>query len=342
MVVVDPNRDPIPYQTSPDTPSAGTFFSDSPDDSPQDPLMSGTLHDFPKGVSNVDASQKQLPSFSHRPPSDQAANSDIAPWACEGPGLDNGISSGGVFDTGNGKGQRPSSYRPDTARSGASDSPDAFHYGDERRPSMVSATSASSQNSNPRGSIVRGAHPKKLAGFFATDGHESSRSSDTSIATASKRDHSASSHTRRNNSVYTQNSTDGPPTSASSSRPRTPPSSDVTPWLFQDFKVSPDNCIWEGAIIYGCFWVVHPIVRSDLATILIHRSTRYVYSGYPISAHKDRYLAKTIILLMFVMSLTVYTLHDRACPSMSWYFRFEGPKRACVDSVVLSLQLAQI
>ena len=201
--------------------------------------MSGTPCELPRDAASVDNTRRQLPSFSHRPPSDQAAHTEIAPWATEGPFSGGDLPPGTFFDSSNGRRQRPSSFRPDTARSGASDSPDPIFCGEERRPSLVSATSASSQNSNPRASIGRSAHHKKLAGFFASDGgRESSRSSDTSIAATSKRDHSESSHTRRNNSVYTQNSMEGPPTSASSSRPRTPPSSDVTPWLFQDFKVS--------------------------------------------------------------------------------------------------------
>lgn len=241
-------RFPKPQQALPDLPSGGTFFSDSPDDSPQDPLMSATIHDFSQDVTALDPSRTQLPSFSHRPPSDQAANRDIAPWANEAPELGGDLPSGGFFEN-NGRNQRPSSFRPDTSRSGASDSPDPMFCGDERRPSMVSATSVSSQNSSSRTNNVRGAQHKKLAGIFATEGRESSRSSDTSIATTSKRDHSESSYTGRNNSVYTQNSMDGPPTSASSSRPRTPPSSDVTPWLFQDFKVSPRVCVCESAIM---------------------------------------------------------------------------------------------
>lgn len=200
--------------------------------------MSGTLCELPRDAASMDNTRRQLPSFSHRPPSDQAAHTEIAPWATEGPFSGGDLPPGTFFESSNGRRQRPSSFRPDTARSGASDSPDPIFCGEERRPSLVSATSASSQNSNPRASIGRSAQHKKLAGFFASDGRESFRSSDTSIAATSKRDHSESSHTRRNNSVYTQNSMEGPPTSASSSRPRTPPSSDVTPWLFQDFKVS--------------------------------------------------------------------------------------------------------
>lgn len=229
--------------------------------------MSGTIRDFPQDTANLDPSRSKLPSFSHRPPSDQTANRDIAPWASEAPYLGAALSSSGFLDN-NGKTQRPSSFRPDTGRSGASDSPDPMFCGDERRPSMVSATSVSSQNSNPRTNNARGAHHKKLAGIFASDGRESSRGSDTSIATTSKRDFSPSSNTRRNNSVYTQNSLDGPPTSASSSRPRTPPSSDVTPWLFQNYNVSPRVC--------SCYAITSSLLPNVGKSVV-----RYYRSGTP-------------------------------------------------------------
>lgn len=240
--------------------------------------MSGTIRDFSRDVASSDPSRRQLPSFSHRPPSDQAANRDIAPWTSNGPELGGGLPSAGPLDNG-----RPSSFRPDTSRSGASDSPDPIFFGDERRPSMVSATSVSSQNSNSRTSNFRGAQHKKLGDVFATDRRDSSRSSDTSIATTGKRDHSESSYTRRNNSVYTQNSMDGPPTSANSSRPRTPPSSDVTPWLFQDFRVSPRvSCLCYAIMISLLLPVGMSVVIFHLAAFQTNQCTElhnYLHSA---------------------------------------------------------------
>lgn len=200
--------------------------------------MSGTIREFPRELGNVDYSRAPPAPVSKDEMPDQASNADIAPWASEsslGVGL---MNSGGLHEKSNGKSQRPSSLRPDTAQSGASDSTDPIFCSDDRRPSVISATSASSQTSNSRPSNSRRAHHKKLAGFFGEDSRESSKGSDTSIATAGQRDHSTSSRSKRNNSIHTI-STDGRPTSEASSRARTPPSSDVTPWLFQDFKVSP-------------------------------------------------------------------------------------------------------
>ena len=185
----------------------------------------------------MDPSRTPLGPVSKYAAPEQAPNADIAPWASESSLRAGPVVSGSMYDNSNGRNQRPSSFRPDTGRSGASDSPDPTFCGDDRRPSVISATSVSSQASDPRPTYSRRAH-RKLAGFFGEDSRESSKGSDTSTATTGQRDRSASSRSRRKNSVYT-NSTEGRPTSDTSSRPRTPPSSDVTPWLFQDFQVSP-------------------------------------------------------------------------------------------------------
>ena len=200
--------------------------------------MSGTIRDFPREVGHADPSRQTPGPLSGYTESDQAPNADIAPWASESSFGAGTTSLGGAYDSGNGKSQRASSLRPSTGMSGASDSPDPVFCSDDRRPSVISATSVSSQTSNSRPTNSRRAHHKKLADFFSEDSRESSKGSDTSIATAGQRDHSTSSRSKRNNSIHTV-STDGRPTSETSSRARTPPSSDVTPWLFQDFKVRP-------------------------------------------------------------------------------------------------------
>lgn len=197
--------------------------------------MSGTIRDLPRAIGNVQPSR--APHAPMHEMSEQASNAEIAPWASGGSLAAGPTASGGLYDTSNGQHQRPSSIRPGTGQSGASDLPDPVSWCDDRRPSVISVTSASSQSSILRPTDNRRAAHKKLAGFFGEDGRESLKGSDTSIATTGQRDHSTSSRSKRNNSVYT-NSTDGRPTSETSSRARTPPSSDVTPWLFQDFKVS--------------------------------------------------------------------------------------------------------
>lgn len=232
-------RYPNQHEISPDTPSATTFWSDSPDDSPQDPLMSGTIRDFPRERGTAVASSPNKPSSSQNGVPQHGPSTDIAPWARDCAFEAGSFDAGGLLDKANGRSQGISSVRPGTGQSAASDSPDLIFCPEDRRPSVISATSASSQTSVSKPKSGRRVHNKKLAGFFGEDSRESSKSSDTSIATTGQRDPSISSHSRRNNSVYTNNSTDGRPASGNSSRPRTPPSSDVTPWLFQDFKVRP-------------------------------------------------------------------------------------------------------
>ncbi len=205
--------------------------------SPKDPGTDSTLRGYRQDLEFLDNYTGATPSASRRKSSTVMRNSQLAPW--EESSTPGGVSAGSFFDDGRGNLPGSPSFRPDTGRTGASDSPDPLFFSDERRPSMASATTVSSTNSNRRASTSRSTRHKKLANFFGEDGHESSRGSDTSVFTTG-RDHSTSSHCRgdRNNSVNTIN-TDVRPTSPTSSRPRTPlPSSDVTPWLFQDFKVS--------------------------------------------------------------------------------------------------------
>ncbi|KAI9738841.1 MAG: cysteinyl-tRNA synthetase [Cirrosporium novae-zelandiae] len=125
-------------------------------------------------------------------------------------------------------------FRPGTSRTGISDSPDHGYFGDERRPSVASNTTVSSQGS--RSSTSGGRFHKRLQGFFGDEfpGH-SQHGSETSLPInlqGGSRD--AFRPRDRTNSVKTNGTADRP-ISPSSSRPRTPvPSSDVTPWVFQN------------------------------------------------------------------------------------------------------------
>ncbi|KAL8908405.1 MAG: hypothetical protein Q9207_000824 [Kuettlingeria erythrocarpa] len=211
------------------TPSMSTFFSDSPD-SPinwnTDSTFHNALHDrgHPYAREHGQAPSRQGSSTT-------APDSQIAPWMSAGPPTTNGGADGTtLFDD---RPRRPTQYN---------DLVDPMFYSnsnDDRRPSMASATTVSSQNSVPisRASTSRGNLNKRLGAYFGDDGLDSSRGSDTSIPTTG-RDHSTSSQTRkaRHNSVQTNNTDRA--SSPSGSRPRSPlPSSEVTPWLFQDFKL---------------------------------------------------------------------------------------------------------
>ena len=215
-----------------------TFFSDSPD-SPMDFGTNGAFNGRLPDSNLASFADEHRPAASKQAPSSTVADAQIAPWLSAGPSdLNGGTGSETFFDDKPGKSSTPSTTRPDSQQN---ELVDPMFYTNDRRPSMASATTVSSQNSVPvsRTSTSRGNPNKRLGAFFGDDGFDSSRSSDTSILTTG-RDHSTSSQSRkaRHNSVQTNN-TDGRASSPPSSRPRSPlPSSDVTPWLFQDFKVS--------------------------------------------------------------------------------------------------------
>lgn len=187
----------------------GTFFSDSPDETSPPDAGRHTLLNYRPDKPGQDAAKGPIPSVSRRPPSSEALNADIAPW------MDDAASSfsthgfnmsSNFFNDGPPKLHLSPSFRPDT---GDSDSPDPM-FQDERRPSLAtSATTESSQTSMSKASTLP----------VSSSRHGSIH---------------ASHHSRDNGR---------PPTSPTGSRPRTPlPSSDVTPWLFQDFKVSSNTC----------------------------------------------------------------------------------------------------
>lgn len=153
---------------------------------------------------------------------------DIAPWLTEGPDSHTpGFNTRNIFSN-----ERPIG----SSRTEENESPDPLSRGDDRAPSVKSATTASSGNSWSRPSTKRKASSKKVAAPYPQDdGRVSPRSSDISIPDALQREQTSSS---RHESLKTKNS-DGGPVSPTNSRPRTPtlPPSDVTPWMYQEFQV---------------------------------------------------------------------------------------------------------
>ena len=183
----------------------------------------------------MDNSTGSIPSISREPPS--APLAQIAPWASESslmPSTAMLPPARSFFDDGDDDLPSPS-FRPDTARTDTSDSMDTLWHGDERRPSVASASTMGSQDSSTRASGGKASYQKKLAGFFGEDinGRTSQQGSDTSIPA------SIHSTKKRNNSFRTNNNERVRVASPASSRPLTPlPSSEIVPWMFQDPKVS--------------------------------------------------------------------------------------------------------
>jgi adenylate cyclase len=184
-----------------------------------------------------------VPSIHHTQPS---AASPIAPWLSTGGTVTSPSSAFGTSfyndssDNLSQGSQLSPGFRPGsgvTGNTNASDSPADPYFGDERRPSVASVTTASSQGS--KSSISRTGIHKKLQTFFGED-FPGKDGSDTSLPSHGKeaRSHSfARSHRERNLSNATD--TTQRDTSPGPSRPRTPiPSSDVVPFLYQDSTVS--------------------------------------------------------------------------------------------------------
>lgn len=142
---------------------------------------------------------------------------------------------------------------PSFARPGSGKDDGIGYPGDDRRPSVASATTVSSSGS--KSSVSRGFH-KKLQGFFGEEFPGDSRqNSDTSLTTPYAIEQPVRGARNRTNSVNNTlgSSLNSRPGSPVGSRPRTPlPSSEVTPWEFQDFKVS-SGCSdsWQCGLIAG-------------------------------------------------------------------------------------------
>lgn len=219
---------------------------------------------------------RPIPQIQHNPPT-AVSISQVAPWMMSsnggsstpssgpmgnGPGMGGG-GGGGVGGVGGGSlsyyndstdnlslaSQLSPSFRAGPGRSvqtpnSNNDSPDLAYFGDERRPSLASVTTASSQGS--RSSTNRGGL-RKLQGFFGEEfpGKEGAAEAPPGqqqlppVPGKEHRSHSYSNHHRPHRDRNFSNATDhARESSPSGSRPRTPlPSSDVVPFLYQEADV---------------------------------------------------------------------------------------------------------
>lgn len=196
-------------------------------------------------MSDYPASNR-IPPIHRNPPTALTSPSEIAPWMTSANGAT--ITPSSAFatsfynDSSDNLSQTSPGFRPGTGLTGntnTSESPADAYFGDERRPSLASVTTASSSGS--KSSLGHGGIHKKLQTFFGDD-FPGKDGSDTSLPANGKefRSHSfARSHRERNLSSATDRTQRDRDTSPASSRPRTPvPSSDVVPFLYQDSTVS--------------------------------------------------------------------------------------------------------
>lgn len=203
-----------------------------------DPTPANVFGDHRKQLAVLETSGARVPSISRNPPTATSANSHIAPWAAppSGSNMANSVWSSFFNDSNEDVAQlSPGFARPGT---GSREDSMGFPVKDDRRPSVASATTVSSTGSK---SSARGFH-KRLQNVFGEDFPADGRqNSDTSLNTPYVAEtQSLRGQRNRGNSL---NNTIGSnhhsrPTSPTSLRPRTPqPSSEVTPWDFQESKV---------------------------------------------------------------------------------------------------------
>ncbi|KAF1848276.1 PP2C-domain-containing protein [Cucurbitaria berberidis CBS 394.84] len=203
------------------------------------PPPPNTLGDHRKQLAVLETSGGRVPSISRNPPTATTANSQSAPWSSpsNGTNMANSVWSS-FFNDSNEDVSQPS---PGFARPGTGSREDSmgFPLKDDRRPSVASANTVSSTGS--KSSISRGGFHKRLQNVFGEDFPADGRqNSETSLITPYATDtQSIRGQRDRGNSL---NNTIGSnhhstPASPTSSRPRTPqPSSEVTPWDFQEPK----------------------------------------------------------------------------------------------------------
>lgn len=201
-------------------------------------------------------------------------NADIAPWMTEGPELNTHGFNQNMF------GEAPNkspSLRPGTGRSGTTDSTDPLYRSDYRQPSLNSATTASSGNSWSKANRRDMGSNRNIAPSIGDDGRMSSKSSEVSLCSTLQRETTNSS---RHSSQSTRQDTGGLH-SPTGSRPRTPlemPSSDVTPWLFQDFKVRKARL----SILRSARCPVCPIMLPSIA-IFVSETASYRHHNYTLT-----------------------------------------------------------
>ena len=129
-------------------------------------------------------------------------------------------------------GQPSPSLPPPHSRTGTSDASD-LGFDDQRRPSVASANTVSSQGSK---ASTGGRFHKRLKGIFGDEygqQPDSRKTSETSLPSQKQTGKDSSTSRDRNASVNSEKTIEAP------SRPHTPvASSDVTPWAYQNFDVS--------------------------------------------------------------------------------------------------------
>jgi adenylate cyclase len=211
----------------------------------RDHRMSDHLTNYRRDLAVLETSGSRVPQIQNIPPT-AGPMSQVAPWTAGNgsstPG--SGVPTSFYNDSSDNlsiasqlsPGFRSTTVRMGPPTSGSQESPDAAYFNDDRRPSLASITTASSQGS--KGSVTRGGL-RKLQGFFGEE-FPGRDGSETSLpGTLGKERSQSYSHSRPSRDRNYSNATDHTrEASPSSSRPRTPvPAPEVVPFLYQEADV---------------------------------------------------------------------------------------------------------
>jgi adenylate cyclase len=205
---------------------------------------------YRRDLAVLETSGGRVPQIQHNPPTGGSFSlSSLAPWMSSNggstPSSANPTGTSFYNDSSDNlsiASQLSPGFRSGNNRggnnSGSQDSPDAAYF-DERRPSLASITTASSQGSKT--SATRGGL-RKLQGFFGEEfpGRDGSDASQPPAPPAKDQRSRSYSNSRPHRDRNYSNATDhGRDASPSSSRPRTPvPAPEVVPFLYQEADVS--------------------------------------------------------------------------------------------------------
>lgn len=210
--------------------------------SPRDAGVGFGNHKKDLGVLDTSGSTHRVPAINRQPPTASSPHNNT-PWANGNPPILSSVFGNSFYDDSSEEvGQLSPGFRPGSSQEDMNGFP-----GEDRRPSIASATTVSSIGS--KSSVGRGFN-KKLHGFFSEDylGNENSRQNSNSSLPPSalfpaggpQSDPTATRQARHRNNSATNTAigllVSRPESPASFSGPRTPHSSEVTPWEFQDFS----------------------------------------------------------------------------------------------------------
>ncbi|KAJ1331091.1 Protein phosphatase 2C [Microdochium nivale] len=233
------------------TSPANNYYSSPPmsKSNSYDSRRMSDLANYRRDLAVLDQGGGRIPQIQHIPPTGiPNSQNSIAPWvssqgSASGSAPSTGIGTSFYNDYDSGESVASPAQISPAFRSALGRQPsgvdglDMSHFNDDRRPSVASNNTASSQGS--KSSVSRGGF-KKLQGFFGEEfpGRDGSETSLPQPGQSSQKESRSYSFTRarreRNHSNATETTRELSP---ASSRPRTPiPSSDVVPFLYQEAK----------------------------------------------------------------------------------------------------------